>query len=358
MAPFIFLGGILIVRKIVRSDLVIAFFVAALAVILGFSLSSGFNIFNSAGRALFQSSLLFFAFVMITEPLTTPPNRLLRIIYGLLVGAMFAPNIHIGSLYSTPELALVVGNIFSYLVSPKQKLILKLKEKIRLTPDTYDFVFDSEKKFNFRPGQYTEWTLGLDKSDNRGNRRYFTLASSPTESEIRIGVKFYDKASSFKKEMLAMKNGDKIVSSQLAGDFVLPKDKNKKLAFIAGGIGITPFRSMIKYLIDRNESRDIILFYSARIIDDIVYDDIFENARELGIKTIYFVTEKNETPEDNRIKFGRLDKETIIGETPDFFKRTFYLSGPRSMVSGFEKTLKAAGVKQSRVKTDFFPGFA
>src|SRR3989338_7921788 len=93
--------------------------------------------------------------------------------------------------YFVFESALVLGNVFSYLVSPKEKLILKLKEKIKIAQNTYDFVFPIRQKLKFQPGQYMEWTLPAQKNDSRGQRRHFTIASSPTEQEIKIGVKFY-----------------------------------------------------------------------------------------------------------------------------------------------------------------------
>ncbi|TGV95790.1 FAD-dependent oxidoreductase, partial [Mesorhizobium sp. M2E.F.Ca.ET.154.01.1.1] len=116
-----------------------------------------------------------------------------------------------------------------------------------------------QRKLAFQAGQYLEWTLGLDRSDNRGNRRYFTVASSPTEQSVRLGVKFYPKSSAFKQALGTMRPGGTIHAAQLAGDFTLPSDPKIKIAFLAGGIGITPFRSMLQYLIDRNESRPIVV---------------------------------------------------------------------------------------------------
>ena len=92
------------------------------------------------------------------------PTQSLRIAYGMLVGFLFAPGIHVGSVYSTPELALVVGNSFSYAVSPKAKHIPKLKEKKEVGTDIHDFVFATPDKVAFRPGQYMEWTLGHEKT--------------------------------------------------------------------------------------------------------------------------------------------------------------------------------------------------
>ncbi len=347
MMPFVLIGGLLIVRKIRRADLMWGFFVAALLTIAAFDIAAGHSLVDAIEKVFMDSPILFFAFIMLTEPLTTPPTRNLRIAYGVLVGILFAPQIHIGSVYSTPELALLVGNIFSYVVSPKQKLILKLKEIVKLTPDTFDFIFASPKQLAFAPGQYLEWTLGHEKTDSRGNRRYFTIASSPTEPEIRMGVKFYDdgKTSSFKQTLSALKSGDTIVASQLAGDFTLPKDKTQKLAFIAGGIGVTPFRSMVKYLMDNEEKRDIAMLYSNKTPGGIAYKDIFDQASTaINLKTTYAT--------------GRTSTEIIKQSIPDYKQRHFYISGPQAMVSATDKILRDLGVPSTQIKKDFFPGFA
>jgi ferredoxin-NADP reductase/Na+-translocating ferredoxin:NAD+ oxidoreductase RnfD subunit len=396
MMPFVLISGALLMRKIKRWDLVLSFFITAFATILLPRLAGGENPIISAEKILVLSPILFFAFIMLTEPLTTPPKRNLRIIYGMLVGFLFAPFIHIGGIYSTPELTLVAGNVFSYLISPKKKLILKLKEKIKIADSQYDFIFESDKKFNFKPGQYMEWTLKHPRPDSRGIRRYFTIASSPTENEIRVGIKFYphafarsrnyevldenersnlktenrqshagkgegvyEKSSSFKKALIGMKKGDIVVASQLSGDFVLPKDPAKKLVFMAGGIGITPFRSMIKYLIDKNEKRQIIIFYSNKNFDDIAYKEILEEAEEkLGIKTIYAITDMENIPGSWAGYKGRLTPRIIAGEAPDYGKRDFYISGPPSMVANLSVILKDMGVRKKHIKTDYFPGFA
>ncbi len=211
----------------------------------------------------------------------------------------------------------------------------------------------------FRPGQYLEWTLGHQKADSRGNRRYFTLASSPTENEIIMGVKFYNPASSFKKALLSLSAGDEIVASQLAGDFVLPKNKNQKLVFLAGGIGVTPFRSMTKYLLDKNEKRDVVFFYSNKTIQDLLYSDIFSVAeKDFGMKMVYTLAELDKIPSDWPGERGFIDEKMIRNNVPDFMERMFYISGPRVMVVAFEKILAKLGIPKNQIKTDFFPGFA
>ena len=359
MMPFVLIGGILIVWKIRRFPLVIAFFIAALVSIFGAKLATPLLLPAMFWKVLMTTPLLFFAFVMLTEPLTTPPTQELQMAYGALAGFLFAPWIHVGSFYFTPEIALLVANVFSYVVSPKQKLLLKLREKRLVASDVYDFRFVADKKLPFRAGQYLEWTLGLAHPDSRGNRRYFTVSSSPTERTVDIGVKFDPKSSAFKKRLLAMRPGDTVVASQLAGDFTMPRDTAKKLVFVAGGIGVTPFRSMIKFLVDMDEKRDVVLLYSNRAKDCIAYADIFDEAeKKLGIRTVYTLTDQKAALQDWKGYTGYIDRPMIEKEIPDYLEREFYLSGPRSMIIAFEKTLYAMGVSRTQIRKDFFPGFA
>jgi ferredoxin-NADP reductase len=358
MLPAVIVGGLLLVRKIQRSDLVVFFFSAAFLTIMIFCFIQNTDVVSFVKQTIIDTPIFFFAFVMLTEPLTTPPTVALQALYGAIVGVLFAPQLHIGNLYSTPELALVIGNVFSYAVSPKQKLTLTLKDRIAVATGTYEFVFAADKQIKFKPGQYLEWTLGHNKTDSRGNRRYFTIASAPSEKVLRMAVRFYQPPSTFKKELLEMKAGDTIVASQLAGDFTLPKNPNQKLAFIAGGIGITPFRSMIGDLLIRSEQRDIVMFYANRNASEIAYGNIFDWAKEdLGIKTVYTLTGSAEETAGWQGYRGYISEEMIRREMPDYRARMFYISGPNTMVDAYKKMLLGMDVRESHVIVDYFPGF-
>jgi ferredoxin-NADP reductase len=353
LLPLVLIGGVLVVRKLRRFDLVATFTLAALATVLATTAPSSYAM--ALSQTLLSSPLFFFAFVMLTEPLTAPTMRLPGLAFAALVGFLFAPNVHIGSFYLTPELALLAGNLFAYAVSPRGRFVLTLERIERAAADTYDFVFRSPRKFAFQPGQYLEWTLGLDHADNRGNRRYFTVASAPTEDVVRLGVKFYPEASAFKRALGDMAPGDTIHAAQLAGNFTLPANPETKLAFLAGGIGITPFRSMLQYLIDRDEARPITVLYGAATEADIAYRDVLDDAeRMLGIRTVYAVqhgARRGQYP-------GLIDARLVRAAIPDFGERIFYISGPQTMVTAVRKTLRGMGVHRSRIKTDYFPGFA
>ncbi len=358
MLPLVAIGGFLIVRKIKRWNLVLSFLITSVLTSSLDNLSNGIDLWQTLQRIIVDTPIIFFATIMLTEPLTTPPTKKLQIAYGAITGFLFSPQVHFGTINFTPELALVIGNGCSYLVSPKAKLILKLKQKIQIADNTWDFVFSPDRRLAFRPGQYMEWTLGYPKPDSRGNRRYFTIASSPTEDELRIGVKFNKSSSSFKKILLDIKAGSEIVASQLAGDFTIPDDPNQKLVFMAGGIGVTPFRSMIKYLVDSDQRRDIVLFYSNRRTEDIAYQDLFDKAaHKINLKTVYVLTDKDNAPAKWSGHKGYITEHLIREQAPDYLDRHFYLSGPSAMVETFKSLLTKMGVSESKIKTDFFPGF-
>ncbi len=359
LLPLVILGGLLIMRKTRREHMLFCFFAIAMLTAVAIGLFNGANMEQTVTTLLFHSALCFLGFIMFIEPLTTPPSKKLQLFYASLVGVLFSSSAHIGDIYLTPEIALVIGNIFSYLVSPKQKLFLHLAQKIQVAPDIADFVFRQSKKMTFLPGQYMEWTLMHNPPDSRGERRYFTLASSPTEDTLRLGVKFYQNGSSFKKALADISAQTPIVASQLSGEFVLPQQKDRKLVFVAGGIGVTPYRSIVKYLLDNKELRPIVILYANKVADDIVYKDIFDQAeRELAIKTVYSLTDRDHVPTDWKGRVGRIDAAMIAEEIPDWKERYFYLSGPHTMVTGYEDVLSKMGVPKKQMKTDFFPGYA
>jgi len=346
MLPIVLIGGFLILRKIRKFAMFFAFVIGG--IITTFILSyfiDHVSFVPMLEQSFLSWPLVFFGTIMLTEPFTMPPHRRVQILFGLAVGLLFSARYHIGPLYSTPELALVIGNIFAYAVSMKCRLMLTLKEKKLVSKDTYEFSFTSDAAFTFHPGQYLEWTIPEQHADNRGNRRFFTIASSPTEDQVKLGVKFYQPSSAFKEALLALPEGYQIAAGQLGGDFTLPKNPEKKLVFIAGGIGVTPFRSMIKYLLDKKEKRDVTLIYCVKTEDEIAYRDIFDLAeREVGLRVIYLVG-------------NFLTDEFIRKEVPGFADSVFYMSGPNVMVENYKDLLRKMGIRRSAIMTDYFPGF-
>jgi ferredoxin-NADP reductase/Na+-translocating ferredoxin:NAD+ oxidoreductase RnfD subunit len=360
LLPIVAILGFLIVRKIRRFRMVLTFLtVALLSISFVGVVFNKVTLLNALTEAFTSWPLVFFATVMFTEPWTSPPRDTLRLIYAVLVGLLFGSQFQFGPFFSTPELSLLIGNIYAFIVSPKQRLLLTLKEKRTIAADMFEYVFTPNRKLAFLPGQYLEWTLPHKKPDARGFRRYFTIASAPTEPEIKLGIKYDPQhASTFKKNLSELDPKQVMAASQLAGDFTMPADLSKKLVFIAGGIGVTPFRSMIQYMMDAREKRDIVFLYTVPDPKELAYRDIFEKAgRELGMHYYYVVTRPENAPKDWTGKTGRITGEMVQDVVPDFKDRMFYLSGPNAMVETYQSLLLSIGVHRKSIKTDYFPGF-
>jgi glycine betaine catabolism B len=340
LLPFVLIGGLLVTRKVQRFDMVGTYILANLAVTAATTSPGMYG--EALKQSILYSPLLFAGFAMLTEPLTAAHAKWPRLVYGVIVGALSSPNIHIGDFYLTPEIAFLAGNAFAFTVSPKRRTKFTLLRIEKIAAGCLDFVFRPDRPLAFQPGQYLDWTMSVRGSDDRGNRRPFTIASAPSEDDIRIGVKFYPGASAFKHSLRAMKPGDFIYGSHLAGTFTLPRNPTTKLVFIAGGIGVTPFRSMLSELVETEE---------------IAYGGLLDRAeRELGIRTVYAVAESKVSR--SNVYPGFIDAALIKREIPDFRDRTYYVSGPRVMVVRFQNILRDLGVSRSRIKVDFFPGFA
>lgn len=348
--PFILLYGLLVARKIRRLSLVAVFIAICITGVIIDALVSDESVSELLKLAITASPLLFLGTIMLTEPSTMPPTRRLQLIYGSIVAALYIFDISFGGFTIYPETALLIGNIFAFAFSPKRRLFLRLKKIEPMSDSLANFVFESPRRYGYKAGQYMEWTLPPRKVDIRGNRRSFSLASSPTEDTIQIGVKFAKQSSSFKRALRRMKPGDTIYAGQLSGDFTLPKDTSKKIVMVAGGIGITPFRSMLTYIMDTNEKRDIVLFYLVANYDEVAYKHTLARAKKYGINVTII-------SKDTSTQVSNFDVSVIEKLVPDYKERLFYISGSNRMITNAKKTLKQLGISKRLTKTDYFSGY-
>lgn len=215
------------------------------------------------------------------------------------------------------------------------------------------FWFRPEKRLDYIAGQYTELTLPHDNPDDRGIRRWFTLSSAPGGELVSITTKYAgdDKSSSFKKALFALQPGAEVELAEAMGDFVLPKDASRPLVFVAGGIGLTPFHSIVSHLAETGEQRDIAFLYSVRVESEIVFADLFKSYCR-SVTT--FVTEPSKSWQG---KSGQLSGAQILETIGKLGERLLYISGPEPMVEAFKKDLLAAGVPSDQLVTDDFPGY-
>lgn len=356
MLPFIFIGGLLLLRKLRRFHLVISF-VFSFATFLSISSfgSTGISgIPNLLYSAFLSPPLLFFIFVMLTEPITSPADRKMRIFFGIIAGFIYVLFSNYLSLFYSLELSLLAANLLFRIVSFSEKYSLVLQGKKEIAKSIWEFVFEPVKPIQFVAGQYLEWSIPHAGTDARGNRRYFTIASSPSEKTIKLAVKIPEKPSSFKNALLNLNQGSEIYATNLEGEFVLDTKNKTPLVFVAGGIGITPYRSSVKYMIDKNISRPITLFYIAKNPSEFVYKELFKSAERLGVKTVYLVSEPTKEWEGET---GHLTLEMIRKYVPEYESSVFYISGPQPMVMAYEELLQKIGNGKIKYKADFFPGY-
>src|SRR3989440_436050 len=236
MLPVVLLGGMLLVRNLRQGEMIALFVMTSLVTVGVVSLLQRLSLTKELQQLLGASPLFFLATIMLTEPLTAPPTQKLKRIYAVMTGILFIPQMHVGPIYSTPELALVVGNLYSYMVSPKHKVMLKLRRKSTIAANIVDFVFKPSLRLVFEPGQYMEFTLAHPRKDSRGNRRYFTLASSPTEENLRLGVRFYPKGSSFKRALLRLDNRTTMLTGRINTSMIskLVPDYQERTFYLSG----------------------------------------------------------------------------------------------------------------------------
>jgi ferredoxin-NADP reductase len=299
--------------------------------------------------------ILFFSSFMLTEPLTLPGKKWQQILEAAVVAVLFAVPINIGDFSTSPALALVIGNLIAFGFTRRQKVTLTFVEQKQLTPTTHEFIFTSHTPQQYAAGQYLEIRVPHKHDDFRGSRRSFSITSAPGEETVRLGVKFYEPSSTFKKALRVLKKGAVIESTGIRGDFTLPKDRLKPLLYVAGGIGITPFVSHLQALKRRKEVRDIVLFYAISSLDELAYKDILESA---GIK-VCIITKTNQrlTLPKNWVHINEpfITKEVLASYIPDVSARTAYVSGPPLMIDGVKKQLKQLRV--THIKTDYFIGY-
>lgn len=212
----------------------------------------------------------------------------------------------------------------------------------KLSSSITTFWFKPPKKIGHTAGQFIEMYLPHPNPDERGQKHWFTVSSSPTEPLLSITTKFAgETGSSFKRRLFSLKPGQEVEISEPMGDFVLPKDTSIPLVFVAGGIGSTPFRSIVKWLIDTGEERKIQIILSAKAADDFVFDKIFN---QYGVEPAHLVGE-------------RLTGKEILELSGAHDGKLFYVSGPEPMVEALVSELEASGISKDRLIGDYFPGY-
>jgi len=237
---------------------------------------------------------------------------------------------------------------------------LKLVDKRQEAQGTKSFFFETEKDFDYLPGQYFYITVPkLKYKDSRGATRHFTLSSSPTEGKIISITTRIRKNSGFKQTLDELEIGTDIEGEGPEGTFVLDEKEKGSHVLIAGGIGITPFRSMIKYAIDKNIGTQIHLIYSNSLPEQISFRKELENwtRKSDNFKLSMTVTRPEESKEKWSTLTGRIDKKMITHLTSHLSSPTFWLCGPSKIVDAMEKLMGELNISAGYVHSEKFPGY-
>ena len=225
----------------------------------------------------------------------------------------------------------------------------EVKEIIKHAENVKSFRFDRSSNFNFKAGQFMFVTI---KTGQEEMKKHFTISSSPTE--VRY-IEFTKKLTGhpYSNALDSLKVGDWAKIDAPYGHFTFEGEYDK-IALLTGGIGITPFRSICKYVIDEKLETDIVLIYGNRTEQDIVFKDELEKMQNEK----FTITHTLEKPSKQwRGLHGFINEDMIKREIPDYSERIFYICGPPVMINAIKKILDNIGISADNTKIENFTGY-
>jgi ferredoxin-NADP reductase len=231
-----------------------------------------------------------------------------------------------------------------------------VKEKREVAKGTLLVVFDLQgEEVDFRPGQYF-WVELPDRGyeDEKGLRRHISVVTSPTERGV-LGLCTRLRDTAFKKTLAELELGDEVEVEEPKGDYRLPEDTSSHYVFVAGGIGITVFHSMLRWIADTGAPYRVTLVYSNRDRESTAFlDELQELEQALpDLRLVVTMTDDPEWEGETR----RIDAEMLrhhLGELDAF---TYLVAGPPAMVEGVVGQLSEAGVPEEQVLPARFSGY-
>ena len=231
-----------------------------------------------------------------------------------------------------------------------------IKEKREVAKGTLLAIFDLQgEEVDFRPGQYFWVELpnrGYD--DEKGLRRHISVVTSPTERGV-LGLCTRLRDTAFKTTLAELAVGDEVEVEEPKGDYRLPEDTSRDYVFVAGGIGITVFHSMLRYIADTGEPYRVTLVYSNRDRESAPFLDELQEleGRIPGLKLVLTMTEDDGWDGETR----RVDAEMLRDHLGDLGAHTFLVAGPPPMVEAVVEQISGAGVPEEQVLPDRFSGY-
>ena len=233
----------------------------------------------------------------------------------------------------------------------------RIKEKREVAKGTLLVVFDLlGREVDFTPGQYF-WVTLLDPpyDDEKGPRRHISVVTSPNERGV-LGLCTRLRDSAFKRSLAELPTGAAVDVEEPKGNFLLPEDTDQRYVFIAGGIGITVFRCMLRYIAEERLPHRVTLVYSNRDRESTAFlDELLELERDnANIELVLTMTDDPEWDGESRRIGPDLLRDRLGDEWQDL---TYLIAGPPAMVNGVVESLQAAGIPEEQLRPDRFSGY-
>jgi ferredoxin-NADP reductase len=236
--------------------------------------------------------------------------------------------------------------------------ICKLQERKEVAEGTMAFRFEKPSGWVFKAGQYLDMTL-LDPSetDSEGNVRSFSIASAPHEETLMVATRMRDTA--FKRVLRTMPLGTAVKIEGPSGDLILQNDFTRTAAFLAGGIGITPFRSIVHWAAKDKLSNRIVVFYSNRRPEDAPFLVELQTLERDNpkYKLIASMTEMKKSHQPWNGETGLINQEMLGRHLNGATSPIYYIAGPPAMVKGLHEMLSKAGIIDDDIRAEEFGGY-
>lgn len=234
----------------------------------------------------------------------------------------------------------------------------KLLSRHEVADGTMAFRFERPSNWAFKAGQYLDMTLlNPPETDSEGDIRSFSIASGPNEETLMVATRMRDTA--FKRVLKTMPLGTTVKIEGPLGSFTLHGNTSRPAVFLAGGIGITPFHSMIVNADHKGLAQQILLLYSNRRPEDAAF---LQGLRQFGgenksCQIIGVMTEMQKSKQAWSGETGFIDKAMLARFVPDLAVPIYYVAGPPAMVAAMKETLAKAGVNEDDIRSEDFAGY-
>ena len=234
----------------------------------------------------------------------------------------------------------------------------KLLSRVEVAEGTMGFYFEKPSQFDFKPGQSADVTLSNPpETDSEGNTRTFSIASSPFENQLMFATRMRDTA--FKRSLKKVPLGIDVKIDSPMGSFTLHKNSAKPAVFLAGGIGITPFLSILRQADHDRFPHKLYLFYSNRRPEDAPFLETLQvlETKNSNFQLICTMTAMLQSQKEWTGETGLINKEMLSRYLTTLQEPIYYSAGPPAMVNGMRKMLVGAGVDEGDIRTEDFAGY-